>query len=172
MEEQAKGAVLKTKVQVNKFLKARVNQLIDRANAEWAELHPDEDDEDREPMLPLIRLRVDYSGGPDELRGFEVGNPQRFGQDFTTTVANPRDIVSFHRKSAAARKSKVTMDMPNLDGMDLDGEDESGRLGKIKIGDLVNKYLEAQELKMLPEKFMQNAVEDFVDKGDKGALMK
>ncbi len=172
MDEQNKGAVLKTKVQVNKFLKSKVKEMIARANQEWAELHQDEDQDQPEPMLPLIRLRVDYSGGPDEHKGFEVGNPQRFGQDFTTTVANPRDIVSFHRRSqAASRKSKVTMDQPDLEGMEIDG-DGDGRVGKVKIGDLVFKYLEAQELKMLPEIFMQDAVEDYVDKGDKTALSK
>jgi len=170
MDEQANGAVLKTKVQVNKFLKAKVNALIDRANAEWDALHADDDHDQPEPMLPLIRLRVDYSGGPDEHKGFEVGNPQRFGQDFQNTVANPRDIVSFHRKSQATRKSKVTIDQPNLQGTGVDAEDDDSRQSKIKIGDLVVKYLKAQELKMLPEKFMQDAVENFVDKGDKGAL--
>ena len=34
----------------------QVNELIKRANAEWDELHPDEDDSER--LLPLIRLRV------------------------------------------------------------------------------------------------------------------
>jgi double-strand break repair protein MRE11 len=36
--------------------KGQVNELIDRANAEWDELHPGEPPEDR--LLPLIRLRV------------------------------------------------------------------------------------------------------------------
>ena len=172
MDEQNKGAVLKTKLQVEKFLRGKVIEMIARANDEWAELHADEDQQEREPMLPLIRLRVDYSGGPDEHKGFEVGNPQRFGQHFQTTVANPTDIVSFHRRSqAAARKSKVAMDQPDLEGMEIEvGDDEGGGQGKVKIGDLVFKYLEAQELKMLPERFMQDAVEDFVDKDDKNAL--
>lgn len=34
---------------------------------------------------------------------YEIGNPQRFGQDFVDRVANPRDIVQFHRRAAAAR---------------------------------------------------------------------
>lgn len=96
----------------------QVNELIDRANKEWDELHPDEDESER--LLPLIRLRVrllppscrhdvsdmrgraqvDYSHGPDGNSYFDVGNPQRFGQDFVDKVANPRDIVQFHRKAA------------------------------------------------------------------------
>ena len=48
---------LSSKVKVNKFLKSKVNELIDKANAEWDELHPD-DGPDAERLLPLIRLRV------------------------------------------------------------------------------------------------------------------
>lgn len=44
--------------------------------------------------------QVDYSHGPDGNSYFDVGNPQRFGQDFVDKVANPRDIVQFHRKAA------------------------------------------------------------------------
>lgn len=38
------------------LVRTQVNELIARANAEWDELHPDEDDSER--LLPLIRLRV------------------------------------------------------------------------------------------------------------------
>lgn len=41
---------------------------------------------------PLIRLKVEYSGG------FSTINPQRFGQRFVGRVANPNDILLFHRK--------------------------------------------------------------------------
>lgn len=34
----------------------QVNELIERANQEWDELHPDEDGSER--LLPLIRLRA------------------------------------------------------------------------------------------------------------------
>lgn len=54
-------------------------------------------------MLPLIRLRVDYSHTPPAAP-FEIGNPQRFGQDFAGRVANPRDLVQFTRKKVAARE--------------------------------------------------------------------
>jgi double-strand break repair protein MRE11 len=50
-------------------------------------------------------VQVDYSGGPTEGTAFEVGNPQRFGQDFVDRVANPRDVVQFKRKNASTRQS-------------------------------------------------------------------
>ena len=44
--------------------------------------------------LPLVRLRVDYSGG------FPTLNPQCFGHQFVGKVANPRDILHFYRRRA------------------------------------------------------------------------
>lgn len=49
---------------------------------------------------PPLPAQVEYSGG------FEVGNPQRFGQDFLDKVANPRDIVHFYKKKKLARESQ------------------------------------------------------------------
>ncbi|GAA5871171.1 hypothetical protein JCM3774_006812 [Rhodotorula dairenensis] len=163
---------LTSKVAVNKYLKSKVNELIERANKEWDELHPDEDESDR--LLPLIRLRVDYSGGPDGNGYFEVGNPQRFGQDFVDKVANPRDVVQFHRKSAT-RKAKVTMNQPDLKSLDAalleatETGDNSG-LEKVTVTSLVHEYLEAQNLNVLSESLIQNAVDEFVGKGDKDAV--
>ncbi|KAG8522374.1 LOW QUALITY PROTEIN: Double-strand break repair protein MRE11 [Galemys pyrenaicus] len=45
----------------------------------------------QQPEKPLIRLRVDYSGG------FEPFNVHRFSQKFVDRVANPKDIVHFFR---------------------------------------------------------------------------
>lgn len=49
-------------------------------------------------------LKVDYSGGPSDGKAFEIGNPQRFGQDYVDLVANPRDIVQFYRKNTINRE--------------------------------------------------------------------
>ncbi|GAA5849243.1 hypothetical protein JCM8547_006490 [Rhodosporidiobolus lusitaniae] len=160
---------LNTKVAVNKYLKVKVNELIVKANAEWDELNPDKDEDER--LLPLIRLRVDYSGGPNGDGYFEVGNPQRFGQDFIDKVANPRDIVQFHRKSTQ-RKEKVTITEPTL--QDLKDALEEGaapeQVAKVTVSSLVHEYLEAQNLNVLSESLIQNAVEEFVGKGDKDAM--
>ncbi|GAA5974461.1 hypothetical protein JCM11641_003229 [Rhodosporidiobolus odoratus] len=162
---------LNTKVAVNKYLKAKVNELIDRANKEWDDLNPDKDEDER--LLPLIRLRVDYSHGPNGDGHFEVGNPQRFGQDFIDRVANPRDVVQFHRK-AATRKQKVSINEPELadlaDALADADAGESAALAKVTVSSLVHDYLDAQNLNVLSESLIQNAVEEFVGKGDKDAV--
>ncbi|KAF4347740.1 hypothetical protein G4B88_015381, partial [Cannabis sativa] len=43
-------------------------------------------------ILPLIRIKVDYSG-------FMTINPQRFGQKYVGKVANPQDILIFSKAS-------------------------------------------------------------------------
>ena len=50
------------------------------------------------PLLPLVRLRVDYTG-------FSTINAQRFGQRFVGKVANPHDLLLFQK--APARKPKA-----------------------------------------------------------------
>ncbi|SGY15283.1 BQ5605_C013g07313 [Microbotryum silenes-dioicae] len=161
---------LKDKVAVNRYLKGRVNDLIARANAEWAELNPDLPASER--LLPLIRIRVDYGGGPDGNGVFEIGNPQRFGQDFVDKVANPRDIVQFHRKAARASKK---VDMDHVDKAKVmaaieESEDIGSQMEKLKVSSLVTQYLSAQNLGVLSEEFMQRAIEEYVDKGDRDAI--
>ena len=53
-----------------------------------------------DPPIPLIRLRVDYTGG------FSTINAQRFGQKFVGKVANPNDIIQFHKSAVRRRKEQ------------------------------------------------------------------
>ena len=73
--------------QVMQFLVKKVDGMIQRA----AEEFPAESE--NVPSKPLVRLRVEYSGYP-------TCNPQRFGQRFVGRVANPNDILLFHRRRA------------------------------------------------------------------------
>lgn len=43
---------------------------------------------------------------------------------------------------------------------------------KLQMSTLVSEYLKVQDLKVVPEKSMQLAVENFVDKGDRDAIAK
>lgn len=161
--EEIEGVDLENKQKVNKYLKAKVNELIDQANEEWDELYPDVNE--RPPrLLPLIRLRVEYVQ-------HEIGNPQRFGQDFTNKVANPRDIVQFYRKKTVARGQKVTIDVP--EGMEEAGQTfaVNGEVReKIKVETLVRQYLEAQTLSVLHENELGSAVNSYVEKDDRHAI--
>lgn len=97
----------------------------------------------------------------------ELINRARFGESVNALVANPSDILAFwQRKKPAARREKVTVDEPDL----LEDEDDDGKnKPKVTMAELVNKFLVAQELKVLPEQGMERAVEQFV-KGSKSAI--
>jgi double-strand break repair protein MRE11 len=69
--------------QVVATLEKKVNEMITEASAKRTPQNAN--------LLPLIRLRVDYSGG------FEGISPQRFGQAFVGKVANPSEILLLTR---------------------------------------------------------------------------
>ena len=100
----------------------------------------------------------------------ETSNPIRFGQEFQGRIANPRDLLVFHRsKKAASRFAKVAIDQPELS---IDDPDLtiSEKLAKVRVGTLVKEYLAAQELQLLGENGMSDAIQMFVDKDDIHAI--
>jgi double-strand break repair protein MRE11 len=159
---------LNDQIAITQFLKAKVNALIDKANALWDERNAQSDvDEAPLPrMLPLVRLKVDTTGVS------ETANPIRFGQAFQGRLANPRDLLVFHRaKRAAARgaSGKVAPDEPAL-SIDDPALSAAEKLAKVRVGTLVREYLAAQELQLLGEGGMSEAIRMFVEKDDVHAI--
>lgn len=95
-----------------------------------------------------------------------MSNPVRFGQEFSGRIANPRDVLHFHRaKKGAARSGKVVMDEPEL-SIDDPNMSVREKLQKVRVETLVREYLSAQELQLLGETGMSDAIQTFVDKDD------
>ncbi|KAH9962132.1 Metallo-dependent phosphatase-like protein [Russula dissimulans] len=158
-------------MEVTKYLKLRVNELINKANDIWDRRNAQavEDGEVELPyMLPLVRLKVDTTGVPT------MSNPIRFGQEFAGKIANPRDVLVFHRaKKSAARR--VVADEPELAGLNGDEEGEGlDKLaaGRVRVHSLVQEYLRAQEMQLLGEVGMSDAIQVFVEKDDIHAISK
>ncbi|KAJ6625057.1 DNA repair exonuclease [Mycena sp. CBHHK59/15] len=167
---EEEGLNLADQMEITKFLKAKVNALIEKADEQWDERNARaaaEGEAALPPMLPLIRLKVDTTGVS------EMSNPIRFGQEFTGRIANPRDVLVFHRaKRSAARGGKVSAAEPELGD---DDEEEAGmtnaeKLAHVRVATLVKKYLEAQELQLLGEMEMSDAIAMFVEKDDTHAI--
>ncbi|TBU23353.1 DNA repair exonuclease [Dichomitus squalens] len=162
------GFDLTDKIEISKYLKNRVNELIHKANEQWDERNAravEEGEPELPRPLPLVRLKVETTGVS------EMSNPVRFGQDFIGRIANPRDVLTFHRsKSKGAKgKGKIKADVPELSIDDPDltvGE----KLSKVRVQTLVKEYLAAQELQLLGEAGMSDAIELFVDKDDSHAI--
>ncbi|CAN6269425.1 unnamed protein product [Urochloa humidicola] len=105
-----------------------------------------------EPKLPLVRIKVDYSG-------FSTINPQRFGQKYVGKVANPQDIVIF---SKSAKKRQITGD--HID----DAEKLCEELNQQTIEALVAES--NLKMEILPVDDLDIALHDFVNKDDKMAF--
>lgn len=116
----------------------------------------------QQPEKPLIRLRVDYSGG------FEPFNVLRFSQKFVDRVANPKDIIHFFRHREQKEKTGEELNLgklipkPASEGVTL------------RVEDLVKQYFQTAEknvqLSLLTERGMGEAVQEFVDKEEKDAI--
>jgi double-strand break repair protein MRE11 len=159
-------------------LMSQVEALIVKANELWEERQAAaiaQGETKLEPMLPLVRLKVDTTGVSD------MSNPVRFGHEFTGRLANPRDVLVFHR--SAARKSTATgtrargksaaaedMDVNIGMGGDEEGLTTAEKLGRVRVQNLVREYLEKQELQLLGELGMGDAIETFVEKDDTHAI--
>lgn len=155
------------KPKVTRYLDSIVMEMIEEANEQWREARQeagtvDDDEENPEPPLPLIRLRVEYTA--PEGGTFEIDNPQRFSSRFVGKVANVTDVVQFHRKRQAVKQMKAKPDMPEAERL------HEASLDGIKVEKLVQEFLTAQSLTILPQNTFSNAVGEFVDKDDKEAM--
>jgi double-strand break repair protein MRE11 len=152
------------KPKVARYLMDIVEDMIEEAHESWKEANQESDDFDggSEVPKPLIRLRVDYSA--PEGGNFEVDNPQRFSSRFQGKVANLTDVVQFHRKRSTIKTGKSKAENPEeerLAQMEMDS---------IKVAALVEEFLAAQSLTILPQNTFSDAVGQFVDKDDKHAM--
>ncbi|XP_062170234.1 double-strand break repair protein MRE11 [Alnus glutinosa] len=105
-----------------------------------------------ELKLPLVRIKVDYSG-------FMTINPQRFGQKYVGKVANPQDILIF---SKASRK-----------GQSVAKIDDSERLRPEELNQQNIEALVAEnnlKMEILPVNDLDVALQNFVNKDDKMAF--
>ncbi len=127
--------------------------LIGKAVDEWISMNPSKTES--QCPKPLVRLRVEYSGG------YNPCNPQRFGQAFVSKVANPLDILHFYRR----RKEKKTLAEPDLPEIS-----SIPQMEKLAVSDLVNEFLGVQNLGILPENEFHDAVTLFADHEDRDAI--
>jgi double-strand break repair protein MRE11 len=158
---------------VTKCLEEKVRMLMIEAKEKRNELllEAKEDGNDLEeqdlkyslekPDELLVRLKVEHSG-------FTTLNNQRFGARFVGRVANPNDILLFHRKkeTASGVKKKKTSRKGLEEPIAPETQDE------MRIEDLIKESLELrdQKLQIFDESKLNVALEEFVDKESKQAM--
>ncbi|OLY78326.1 Double-strand break repair protein MRE11 [Smittium mucronatum] len=89
---------------------------------------------------PLIRVRVEYSGG------FEPFFAHRFGMNYLEIVANPRDILLFYKN----RKTKLLLEDPKA----LNGEEDVSA-HENKVGKVVESFIQSADLSFLLQNIQQ-----------------
>lgn len=151
------------KADITRLLMKIVTELIEEARAEWVSIQDEPPETDEDIPLPLIRLRVEYTA--PEGGKFDVENPQRFSNRFVGKVANGNDVVQFYRKkTGGGGKKKTGHDQPDEKALaDI-------TMDNVKVSKLVQEFLSAQSLKILPQAPFGDAVNQFVDKDDKNAM--
>ncbi|KAL9939632.1 hypothetical protein V8E36_001449 [Tilletia maclaganii] len=148
------------KDRITKVLRERVTKLIGIANKNWDTEHADDDPQPAR-MLPLIRLRVIYTNQV-------VGNPVRFGQEFAGRVANPKEILQFHKKKEAiTAEQREAGEVIELDDRDIVAAE---RLERVQIGTLMKQILLQQNMQLLNPRQIQDAVLNYAEKDNKDAL--
>ncbi|KAJ1846054.1 meiotic recombination, partial [Coemansia sp. RSA 2708] len=154
------------------FLRRRVEAMIARAQKQYAEQlaagHAGIESALGEQPRPLVRVRVEYSGG------FESFHPQRFGLLFADRVANPRDIVYFYRKPRAS--SMGSQRTTSLHTQDSATQDSASRasvpapVDAVHVESLISEFLDDSSMQMLVDLELAEAIRLFVQKGDNDAI--
>ena len=150
------------KSKVHAYLTDIIQEMIEEANSGWLELQREsgeDPDEDFTPKLPLIRLRVEFTA--PEGGEYHFDNAQRLSNRFMDKVANTSDVIQFHRKKANAnRTKKANAEVPEdsvLQKLSLEG---------VQVSKLVEEFLTAQSLTLLPQNQFSDSVGQFVEKDD------
>lgn len=116
---------------MEEFLEAKVEEIIEDVMKEYDLKEPFSKE-----SMPLIRLRVDYTG-------YRKYSPARFGMKFVTRVANVEDILIFHKKSKKATRNAGEQDFKNDIDVMLAPRDD----GKAPpIHDLIKKHLNVSDI--------------------------
>lgn len=172
-------ATSSNKKEVLNFLMMQVELMIEKANSVWKENNVELFEEgivtEADIPLPLIRLRVEYSGG------YEVENPRYFSNRFVGKVANVNDVVLFYkRKKYQDRNGRKLLvdkgecesdidDEVNDDNEDLLGfaneDDENNILG------MINDKINDQDLILLTKKKVSETLENLVEHDQERSIL-
>ncbi|KVI02255.1 DNA repair protein Mre11 [Cynara cardunculus var. scolymus] len=99
--------VLKDEPDIDPNDQNSILQHLDNVVSSLIEKGSRRDARNSETILPLVRVKVDYSG-------FMTINPQKFGQKYVGKVANPQDILIFSKASKRAQGEAKIKDTERL----------------------------------------------------------
>jgi double-strand break repair protein MRE11 len=156
---------------VTLFLRGKIEAMIKQASRDMTSVPENESPPDS-LRLPLLRLKVEHTG-------FRILSNQRFGAAFAGKVANPADLLLFHRKAArpiggfktkkgatiSAEEAAAHADLPPILPGDLPG---------LRVEDIVDQELERGNIagkgfKVIRSRKLATAVRHYIE-GDPSAI--
>lgn len=158
-----------SKDDISKFLTFKIEELIKKAKQNFIESNlemfssNDLDRHDNKIPLPLVRLRVEYSGD------YEVENPRRFSNKFVGKIANINDVVHFYKKKSSENNDLVNKSKFSDKDITKNGRDNS-KTTELRLQDIMNEFLQQAELNLIPEDGINNAVKKFLENEDKNIM--
>lgn len=165
-----------SKADVIAYLTDEVEKSIERANKQFSSqnilnsnraitnLSNNATADPIEKPLPLIRLRVEYSGG------YEIENVTRFSNRFVGKIANVNDVVQFYKKKTPTKSDNKLTRKTKYD-VDLIEENlHHKKTTELELQDIIRDFLQQTQLSLVPETEMNHAVKKFVENDDKQAL--
>ena len=136
-----------SKDDVSKFLVNKVEELIQKAT-----------EIDTSGQLPLIRLRVDYTGD------YHVENPRRFSNRFVGKIANVNDVILLFKKK---NNDLAVATRPKFVDLNHDAEQP-----EFQLEDFLEEFLKQTNLALVPEEGINYAVRRYIENDDKTILHK
>lgn len=112
-----------------------------------------------QPKIPLIRLKVDYSGG------YSIIKNTHFSKNISHLVANPDNVLLFKKKNIKNESNFEKICENNA--LEI--------INSIKMDDLIEEYLKNKDneqikLDVLSTKLLRNALNEFVSKDEKDSI--
>ncbi|XP_040575293.1 double-strand break repair protein MRE11 isoform X2 [Lepeophtheirus salmonis] len=143
------------RMKVEEYLQAYVEEMLIDADS-LRTGHP------KQPELPLLRLRVEYSDDAHQL------TPGRFGNIYHNKVANPSDILLFRKK--------IERNMMGEKLLTSDFDTNIILREGTSMKDFISQYFndmasdEKKKLKLLGVRGIATAVENFIEKDHKDSI--
>uniref|UniRef100_A0A4W2BZM9 Double-strand break repair protein n=1 Tax=Bos indicus x Bos taurus TaxID=30522 RepID=A0A4W2BZM9_BOBOX len=126
---------------IQNFCLEKVEEMLENAERERL-------GNSQQPEKPLIRLRVDYSGG------FEPFSVLRFSQKFVDRVANPKDVIHFFRHREQKENTGEEINFGKFISKPSEGT-------TLRVEDLVKQYFQtAEKVRRFRESRQKNTNEE------------
>lgn len=158
-----------SRADVIQYLVNETELLIEQANKKYIESNKElfeqiePDQQHKYVPLPLVRIRVDYSGG------YEFENAVRFSNRFVNRIANVDDVVSFIKKREAPSAPLLPTKAKFTDNVE-DSTLVISNPPEAVLQELIDLFLKQAELAIIPENGIHNAVEKYMEQNDKNML--